>query len=147
MNHKKIGTVLVNREEAKRVCRTAIENVKLYREKLTEKAVVNWQNRFNHEGVIYRIKRFFGVEPVKLSFNDTIQKLEYLIDKNKDAPYWHVCEYYYKSHAWSDTEDNAESILNCCQSYILEPLTIDITIWDDLVFVSSLTKEDIEKRV
>lgn len=147
MNHKKLGTILVTRDEAKRVCLTAIENVKLYREKLTEKNVVEWQTQFNYEGVVYRIKRIFGLEPSKLSYYDTIKKLEHLIDKNKDAPYWAFCTYCYKSHAWSDTKDNAETILNCCNSAILEPLTIDINIWDDLAFVSSLTKEDLEKRV
>lgn len=147
MNHKKLGTILVTRDEAKRVCLTAIENVKLYREKLTEKNVVKWQTQFNYEGVVYRIKRIFGLEPSKLSYYDTIKKLEHLIDKNKDAPYWALCTYCYKSRAWSDTKNNAETILNCCNSAILEPLTIDIDIWDDLAFVSSLTHEEIKKRV
>ena len=139
MNDNKIGTVLVSREDAKRICNNAIANVKLYRTERTEKSVVYWMNRFNRKGIIYHIRTIFGNRPKELTYEETIEKLNTLHEQ-------YVYYYNYKSYVWGDTLENAESIFNCCDSNILEPLTIEINIWDDLLFVSKLKIEEIKEK-
>lgn len=144
---KEIGTIQLTKDSAMFICNQASKNILEYRKMLEEARVINWQNIFNKEGLIYKIKKFFGNKTPKLDYSETISKLKTLSEKWKRKNSWSFNNpYYYKSYKWSEIEDQMDEIRNVCKSGdTLKIVTINISIWDNVLFLSQRTKEDLDK--
>lgn len=144
---KEIGTIQLTKVSAIFICNQASKNILEYRKMLEEARVINWQNIFNKEGLIYNIKMFFGIKTPKLDYSETISKLKILSKKWNSKNSWSfINPYCYKSYKWSEIEDQMDEIRNVCKSGdTLNIVTINISIWDNVLFLSQRTKEDLDK--
>lgn len=146
MNTDKIGTIQVSKYDALHACNDALKNISLFRGKIKKGRVLYWQSVFNKEGTIYKIKKFFNRAPAKLNLEETEKRVDYL--RKKYAANNHFGSifnpYWYNSYEWYDEECKLNKIIKCCKSNILEPITLEIDVWNMILRTSAYTSEELD---
>jgi len=139
---KNIGTVIVSRDAVKKVCKEAIRKLDIIDSEIEVLKLIQWRRYFNNRKSI--LDRLLKRKPERLySLQSVREKINRIRDKND----WTSTNYPYTyNHEWR-VRDSAEQLLRCCNSDILEPLTIDIDAWDDIVYVSNYSDAKIKKII
>ena len=132
-----IGTVIVSKSAVKEACEKALKNISIVNYKAEILRLIKFR-RYLNLGTFW--EKLFRKDPKRkyYSLKSVREKLREIIDSSE---MWIGSRYRYRVHFWEETKDNAKQLLRCCESDIMEPLTIEIDAWDDIVWLANLSKE------
>lgn len=146
---KSIGTILVNKKDAKDIVAKAINNISIAKKYKRKHFIAKWQKELNDESIKQYDRwwnKFIKKDgPAKYTEEETIYALDLRSKEWQPGSWKYSIEL--NCDIWGASYQNAKSIDICCDSEILEPLTISIEVWTDLVLIASFPEEIIDEKM